>query len=95
MRMLIPKILILINLAFLPGHVLMERARGDLNWQRLGERSLASNAFILSEGTAALVLVAVTFGSFYPNMRNLFVSKLSLVTAILLCVEIAVWFLYK
>lgn len=95
MRTILPRILLFINLALLPGHFLMERAKGDLNWLRLGNRSPASEAYILTEGTAALVLVAVIFACFYPNMRALFTSKLTLASSIVLGVEIAVWFSYK
>ncbi len=95
MRNVFPRIMMVLNVILLPLHIVLERMRGDLNWQRIGDRSPLSKAFMLTEGTAALFLMAALFISLYPNMMMLIRSKLTRVAAAVLIAEFCVWFLYK
>jgi hypothetical protein len=89
------RILIFINCILLAGHLLLERNRGDLNWLRLGDRSLLSKAYIGIEGAVAMTLFLAVFGYFYPNMKNMVTSKLTLLTVCVVGVEVVIWLFYR
>lgn len=95
MRILFIRIFIFVNCILLVGHLLMERSRGDLNWLRLGDRSPLSKAYMGIEAAMAMVLVLAVFNYFYPSMKNMFTSKLTLLTACILGAEAGIWLLYR
>ena len=95
MRILAIRALILVNCILLVVHLLMERSRGDLNWLRLGDRSLLSKAYMGIEAAMAMILALAVFNYFYPSMKNMFTSKLTLLTACILGIEAAIWLLYR
>ena len=95
MRILVIRTLIFLNFVILLGHLFLERSWGDLNWLRLGDRSPSSKAYIGFEGVMAMTLVLAIFDHFYPNMKDMVRSKLTLVTICILSVEVAVWLLYR
>jgi hypothetical protein len=95
MRLLVIRILIFVNCILLVGHLVMESSRGDLNWLRLGDRSPLSKAYMGIESAMAMILVLAVFTYFYPSMKSMFTSKLTLFTACILGIEAGVWLLYR
>lgn len=95
MRFLVIRILIFVNCILLVGHLLMERIRGDLNWLQLGDRSPLSKCYMGIESAAAMILVLAVFEYFYPSMKNMIASKLTLLVTCLIGAEVAVWLLYR
>jgi hypothetical protein len=83
------------NVFLLVGHIFMERARGDLNALRIGERSTISATYIRLEGVFTLILILLLFDRFYPDMKKLFTAKESLLVVCVITIQLLVWFLYK
>jgi|GEM_PF-2836264 preprotein translocase subunit SecG len=95
MRILLIRILMLVNCIVLVGHLLLQHSRGDLNWLRVGDRSPLSKAYMGMEAALAMILALAVFNYFYPNMKNMCTSKLALLMACIFIVEAAVWLLYQ
>ena len=95
MRLVVIRVLIFVNCILLVGHLVIEGIRGDLNWLRLGERSPLSKAYMGIEAAMAMILVLAVFNYFYPSMKSMFTSKLTLLTACILGAELGIWLLYR
>ena len=89
------RVFLWLNGIFLVGHLILERARHDLNWMRLGERSALSKAYIGLESSVAMLLVLIVFDSFYPDMPKLAKSKWTALSAGLIAVEVSVWIWFR
>jgi hypothetical protein len=95
MRKQIVEVLMLTNMALIPGHIWIERVSGDINWLQLGDQSHVSAGYVGLESAAAMTLVLAVFDHFYPDMREMFKARLTHYAAVLIFVESAIWLFYK